>query len=399
MASSTNGQLMPPIMGAAAFIMAEYCNLTYFEVVRAAIIPALISYLALIYITHLEASKLGLKGVPKEELPLIKPLLLGGIPFLVPLGFLLYQLMVMRRSPQLSAYYAICALMGVMVARELWFGQREKRSFISSIKNAGLLISDSLVAGAQSMIAIAVAVATAGIIVGIVTLGLGAVITDLIDILSGGMLVPLLLITAVASLILGMGLPTTANYIVMASLTVPVIVTLGGESGLVVPVIAAHMFCFYFGILADDTPPVALAAYAAAAISKADPFRTGVQGFLYDMRTAILPFIFIFNTDLLLIGIDGWASIVWVFVTALIAMFGFAALTQNWLIAKNRMYESLLLAAMSILLFRPDVGQMVFDGMSKLSVQIAALILLAVVLLSQKMRIVRSTSSELVEST
>jgi TRAP-type uncharacterized transport system fused permease subunit len=202
---------------------------------------------------------------------------------------------------------------------------------------------------------IGVAVSTAGIIVGVVAMGLGGLIVEVIDTIAGGNLVLLLVITAAASLILGMGLPTTANYIVMASLTVPVILQLGEDYGLVIPVIAAHLFCFFFGILADDTPPVGLAAYAAAAIAKSDPIRTGIQGFTYDIRTALLPFMFVFNSDLLLIGITSLWHIVVIFITGVLAMFAFAALTQNFFIAKNRIYEAILLAGVALILLRPQL--------------------------------------------
>jgi len=152
-----------------------------------------------------------------------------------------------------------------------------------------------------------------------------------------------------------MGLPTTANYVVMATLTVPVIVTLGAEHGLLVPVLAAHLFCFYFGILADDTPPVGLAAYAASAISGADPIKTGIQGFTYDLRTAILPFMFIFNHELLLIGVDSFWHGAWVAVTALAAMLAFAAATQRWLLMRVRWWEFLLLLGSALLLLRPGL--------------------------------------------
>ena len=352
-AASTNGQLMPPIMGAAAFIIAEYCNLTYFEVVRAAFIPAVISYVALIYITHLEAGKLGLKGLPPSELPKFWPVFISGIHFLLPLGFLLYQLIYLRRSPQLSAFYAIISLGVLVLAMETWGAKRSRRPVVSGVKSGLHLLWESLVAGGQNMLSIGVAVSAAGIIVGVVTLGLGGVITDLIALASGGNLILLLVITAVASLVLGMGLPTTANYIVMASLTVPVIVVVGADNGLVVPLIAAHLFCFYFGILADDTPPVGLAAYAAAAISKEDPIATGIQGFTYDMRTALLPFMFLFNTDLLLVDIHAWWHILLIFVTGLVGMFSFASLTQNYFYIRNRIYESALLLAVMLIMFRP----------------------------------------------
>ena len=163
----------------------------------------------------------------------------------------------------------------------------------------------------------------------------------------------MLLLTAVLSLILGMGLPTTANYIVVSALLAPVIVTVGAQNGLIVPLIAVHMFVFYFGILADDTPPVALAAFAAAAISKGDPIKTGIQGFMYDIRTAILPFMFIYNTELLMIGVDSWFHLLVTVVTAITAMMLFAAATQGYFIVRCRKWEILALLLITFTLFRP----------------------------------------------
>ena len=354
-AASTNGQLMPPIMGAAAFIIAEYCNLPYLQVVKAAFIPAIISYIALIYITHLEASKLGLKGLPKEQIPQFFKTLVGGLHFLIPLFYLIYELMILRHTPQLAAYRAIEVLAVLIVVQNLIRAYIAKESLWGSFKLSLRQIWDALVAGGRNMMGIGVAVSTAGIIVGVVAMGLGGLIVEVIDVIAGGNLVFLLVITAAASLLLGMGLPTTANYIVMASLTVPVILQLGADYGLVIPVIAAHLFCFFFGILADDTPPVGLAAYAAAAIAKSDPIRTGIQGFTYDIRTAILPFMFVFNSDLLLIGITSLWHVIFIFVTGVSAMFAFASLTQNYFIAKNRIYESVLLAAIVLMGLRPQV--------------------------------------------
>jgi len=354
-AASTNGQLMPPIMGAAAFIIAEYCNLPYLQVVKAAFIPAIISYIALIYITHLEASKLGLKGLPKEQIPQFFKTLVGGLHFLIPLFYLIYELMILRHTPQLAAYRAIEVLVVLIVVQNLIRAYIAKESLWGSFKLSLRQIWDALVAGGRNMMGIGVAVSTAGIIVGVVAMGLGGLIVEVIDIIAGGNLVFLLVITAVASLILGMGLPTTANYIVMASLTVPVILQLGADYGLVIPVIAAHLFCFFFGILADDTPPVGLAAYAASAIAKSDPIRTGIQGFTYDIRTAILPFMFVFNSDLLLIGITSLWHVIFIFVTGVSAMFAFASLTQNYFITKNRIYESVLLVAIVLMGLRPQV--------------------------------------------
>ena len=354
-AASTNGQLMPPIMGAAAFIIAEYTNLPYFEVVRAAFIPAIISYIALIYITHLEASKLGLKGLPKDQIPRFFKTLFRGLHFLIPMFYLIYELMVLRHSPQLAAYRGIQALAVLIVLQNLIRAYIAKESLKDAFNLSLRQLWDALVAGGRNMMGIGVAVATAGIIVGVVAMGLGGLIVEVIDTIAGGNLVFLLIITAIASLILGMGLPTTANYIVMASLTVPVIMQLGEDYGLVIPAIAAHLFCFFFGILADDTPPVGLAAYAASAIAKSDPIRTGIQGFTYDIRTAILPFMFVFNTDLLLINVTSWWHGVVIFVTGVLAMFAFAALTQNFFIAKNRIYEAILLAGVALMVLRPQI--------------------------------------------
>ncbi|NQT18312.1 MAG: TRAP transporter permease [Planctomycetes bacterium] len=355
-AASTNGQLMPPIMGAAAFIIAEYCNLSYLQVVRAAIVPAVISYLALIYITHLEACKLGLRGLAVAELPRFGAVFVRGVHFLIPLGLLVGMLLT-GFSPQLAAFYAILALAGLIVVKELINGRHSRKQ---ALANALRLIWQSLVSGGKGMMAVGVACAAAGIIVGIVGMGLGEQITQIVDTLAGGNIMLILLLTAFASLVLGMGLPTTATYIVMASLTAGVIVELAGEAGLEVPLIAAHLFCFFFGILADDTPPVGLAAYAAAAIGKANPIKTGLQGFAYDLRTAILPFVFIFNTDLLLWNIHAWWHIAIIFATGTIALFAFAALVHNYTMIRNRIHESILLVLCVLLLLRPQAVPGIF---------------------------------------
>ncbi len=204
------------------------------------------------------------------------------------------------------------------------------------------------------MIGIGVATAAAGTVVGVVTLtGIGLVMTDFVEFISGGSIFLMLLFTAVISLILGMGLPTTANYIVVSTLMAPVVVTLGAQHGLIIPLIAVHLFVFYFGILADDTPPVDLAAFAAAAIAKSDPIRTGIQGFTYDIRTAILPFMFVFNTQLLLIGIDTWWHLALTIFSAIVAMLIFSAATQGWWFTKNKWWETVLLLVLTFTFFRP----------------------------------------------
>lgn len=356
-AASTDGQIAPPIMGAAAFIIAEYCNLPYIEVCKAAVIPAFASYAALFYISHLEASKLGLKGLPKEELPSFWKTLLSGLHYIIPLGFLLWQLVVLRHSAEAAAFNAIWVLAAVMLFQhpvKAWL-RKDRENVWQGFKKGVQDIAHSLSIGGINMVSVAMATAAAGIIVGVVAMGLGGLITQIIDILSMGNIYLMLFITAVASLIIGMGLPTTATYIVMASLTAPAIVTLGGYYNFFVPLIAAHLFCFFFGILADDTPPVGLAAYAASAIAKSDPIPTGLQGFMYDIRTAILPFMFIFNHDLILYNIHSWWLGILIFVMACLGNFAFAAATQGWFITKNRFYEVPAFLAITLIMLRPDL--------------------------------------------
>jgi TRAP transporter 4TM/12TM fusion protein len=379
-AASTNGQLMPPVMGAAAFIMAEIVGIPYLDVVRAAVLPAVISYLALFWVVHIESMKMGIKAIPRAQLPPFVRTLVRGCHFILPLAVLLFYLVVLRRSPVTSALLAIESLAVIMIVQRpiiafLTLGAHRRAGtldpnvdvprFIALAAWEGLKdVWNGLIMGARNMISVGVATATAGIIVGVVTItGLVGRFITLIDTISMGNVVLMLIFTAITSLILGMGMPTTANYIIMATLTAPVIVQLGADAGLVFPLIAAHLFVFYFGILADDTPPVGLAAYAGAAIARADPIKTGLQGFSYDMRTAILPFIFLFNTDLLMISgvsatgtiiwLDDYVHIAWIFFSALTAMFAFASATQGWLVRSCNWTERLVLLVVSATTFRP----------------------------------------------
>jgi len=354
-AASTDGQLAPPIMGAAAFIIAEYVNVPYVEVIKAAAVPAFASYAALFYITHIEASKLGLRGLSRSELPNFFKTLLGGIHFLIPITMLLYELIVVRHSPELAAFNAIWVMAIIMLLQNPVKAYLSKEPIIPAIKTSIVQIFSAMAAGARNMCSVALATAAAGIIVGVVAMGLGGLITEVIDVLSGGNIFLLLVITAVASLIIGMGLPTTATYIVMASLTAPVIVEVGGNMDFIVPLMSAHLFCFYFGILADDTPPVGLAAYAAAAIAKSPPIATGLQGFMYDIRTAILPFMFIFNSDLILHNINSWIQGLLIFAMACVGNFAFASATQGWFVARNKFYEIPLFLFVTLNLMRPDL--------------------------------------------
>ncbi|MFP4397958.1 MAG: TRAP transporter permease, partial [Desulfonatronovibrio sp.] len=408
-AASTNGQLMPPIMGAAAFIMAEIIGMPYLDVVRAALIPALLSYLTLFYVVHLEALKMGLKAIPQSELPKFLKTLLRGCHFIIPLGILLFYLVVLRRSPIVSALMAIQALAVIMIVQRpiiafLSLGAHKKAgtldpdihlpSFMGKAFLAGIRdIIDGMISGARNMISVGVATATAGIIVGVVTItGLVGRFINLIDTLAMGNIVLMLIFTAMTSLILGMGMPTTANYIIMATLTAPVIVHLGTDAGLVFPLIAAHLFVFYFGILADDTPPVGLAAYAGAAIARTDPIKTGIQGFTYDLRTAILPFIFLFNTELLMISgvtdsgmpiwIDSYVYIAWIFFSGLIAMFSFASALQGFLVTKCSWLLRLVLLLNTVTVLRPGAIES-YLPLGRLGLQIVGVLIFFAIFFSQ----------------
>ncbi len=255
-AASTDGQLAPPIMGAAAFIIAEYVNVPYVQVIKAAVIPAFASYAALFYITHIEASKLGLRGLTKRELPLFFKTLISGVHYLVPLFMLLWELIIARHSPELAAFNAIWVMAIIMLLQNPVKAFINKQPLAPAFKQSIVDILSALATGARNMCAVALATAAAGIIVGVVAMGLGGLITEVIDVLSGRNIFLLLIITAVASLIIGMGLPTTATYIVMASLTAPVIVEVGGYMDFVVPLMAAHLFCFILGFWPMTRPPL-----------------------------------------------------------------------------------------------------------------------------------------------
>lgn len=430
-AASTNGQLTPPIMGAAAFLMVEYVGIPYIEVIKAAILPALISYVALIYIVHLEACKAGMEGLPRRhkptmaqslfsfmsvvmliivlsfavyygigwtkdvfgsaatwivgiatvaiyvalvaystkfpeleiddpdsellELPAPGPTAKAGLYFLLPIVVLVWCLTVERFSPGLSAFWATVFMIFIVITqRPLQAYFKQSQPISTAVKTGFVELFDGMVTGSRNMIGIGVATAAAGIVVGTVTLtGIGLVMTEFVEFISGGNIMLMLVFTALISLILGMGLPTTANYIVVSTLMAPVIVELGAQNGLIVPLIAVHLFVFYFGILADDTPPVGLAAFAAAAIAKADPIKTGIQGFTYDIRTAILPFMFIFNTQLLLIGVDSWGHLLLTIFSATTAMLVFSAATQGYWLTKSKWYETIGLLLITFTLFRP----------------------------------------------
>ncbi len=430
-AAGVNGQIMPPVMGAAAFLIAEYVGISYAEVVKHAFFPALLTYGSLFYIVDIEAMKLGMKGLPhRSQHPALQATLRGlmgicgfivlaglvyygigwtktvfgdaatwivtaalvvvyvalvayrarhpdlplealegdiltvprfgetartGLHFLLPVVLLIWCLMVEELSPGLSAFWGSAALMALIVT------QRPLTAFFRKAPNLGeqwrrgfVDLVEGLSAAARNMTTVGIATATAGIIVGTVLLtGIGLVMTELVEFISGGNFLIMLVFTAVICLVLGMGMPTTASYVVVATLMAPVLVDLAAQNDLAVPLVAVHLFVFYFGLMADVTPPVGLAAYAAAAISGADPVKTGFQGFKYEIRTGLLPFIFIFNTGMLMIDLEGPIDFVAMVVTSTLAMLAFVAATQNWMLTRNRWYETIALLLACFMLFRP----------------------------------------------
>ena len=355
-AASVNGQIMPPIMGAAAFIIAEMLGITYFQVITHAFIPAIIIYLSLFWISDLEASKLGLKGMDKNEIPELGKTFRSGIHFLIPIALLIYLLIIKRWTAGSAVFYSILAMMAIMIIQKIDFKNFSSTSLLLRQIGDGFKdIVRGMIRGAVNMTNVAIAIGTAGIIVGAVgSTGLSNYMIEVVEIISRGNIIILLFMVMVLCLILGLGLPTTANYLVVAALMANVIVEIGGASGIILPIIAVHLFVFYFGLMADVTPPVGLAAYAAAAISRADPIRTGVQAFYYEIRTAILPFVFIFNPALLLIGVNNiWHGLL-IFVVSLIAILAFASAAQGWLLTRLRWYEIIALLFITVSMFRPD---------------------------------------------
>ncbi|UWQ06521.1 TRAP transporter permease [Aliiroseovarius crassostreae] len=428
-ASSVNGQIMPPVMGAAAFLMVEYVGISYVEVITHAFLPAVISYIALVYIVHLEAVKNNMPTIGNKvvsmgktiggmfaffagfaglcyltqfpvrlivamvpagsgwilaalllaiyialiylaaqtddlepddpnaevvELPDVAKIYKSGLYYLLPIIVLVYFLMIERKSPGLSAFWATLLLFAILLTQKsLKAFFRGETNPLGRLRDGVTDWVEGMIDGARNMIGIGLATATAGIIVGTVSLtGIGQVMADFVEFLSGGNLILMLVFVAILSLILGMGLPTTANYIVVSSLMVGVVVELGAQSGLIVPLIAVHLFVFYFGIMADVTPPVGLASFAAAAVSGGDAIRTGFTAFFYSLRTVALPFVFIFNTDLLLIDVT-WMQGIIVFIIATIGILVFTAGTMGFFLTRSRIWETVALLVVAFALFRP----------------------------------------------
>jgi TRAP transporter 4TM/12TM fusion protein len=428
--SSVDGQIMPPVMGAAAFLMVEYVGIPYSEIIKHALLPALLSYFGLFYIVHLEALKLNMMPIVRRESRPLRdkfvrfglglsgsivvvaliyyllaackallgdaagwaigavmlalylvtvraaarcpdlaqdvdvenpqaldtwPTVKAGLHYLLPIGTLIWCLMVEELSPSLSAFWAIVVLVLLMATQRWLIEFFRGQPTGGTLRGGAVEVVHGLNDGARNMIGIGVATATAGIIVGGITLtGVGLRMIEFVELVSQGNVMAMLLFIAFVCLVLGLGVPTTANYVLVATLMAPVVVELGARSGLVIPLIAVHLFVFYYGIMGDITPPVGLATFAAAAISGEDAIQTGIQGSIYALRTVILPFIWIFNPQLLLIDIHSSGELIRVVTASILATLIFAAVTMNWFRVRSRLWETLLLGIAVLLLFRPD---------------------------------------------
>jgi len=373
-AASTNGQLMPPIMGAAAFIMAEMIGISYFEVVKAAFIPAVLSYTAIFAIVHLEAVKHNIRGLTKAETPSMWKTFISGLHFLIPLVVLCYFLLILFWTPTTSAAWAI--LTGAIVAIgnnfaryyyifPKWCAQKKESfdpAYINYIrKPAGFLpkqirseLLDTLEAGARNMAGVAAACACCGMIIGVVTLtGLGLKMASFISFLAGGNMFLTLLYSVFACIILGMGLPTTATYIVMAAMTAPAILMLSEAQSLGIPIIGIHLFVFYYGIVADDTPPVGLCAYAAAGIAGSDPIKTGWKSFRLDLAAFTLPFMFIYNPKLLMYNTN-WMELSYIIPVSIIGMFCWSVFIQGHWVVKTYIWERFVFLGLAFILVNPS---------------------------------------------
>jgi len=332
-AASTGGQIMPPIMGAAAFLMAEALGIPYLDVAKAAIIPAILYFSGIWIVVHFEAKKIGLRGMSKDELPKMRDVMREKGHLLVPLIAIIYFL-VEGSTPVKAAFYGIIFSVVASMLR----------------KSTRLTVYKFILAlqvGAKSVLGVAVACGVAGIIVGIVTLtGLGLKMASGLLLLSGGVKYLTLGFAMLASLVLGMGVPTTANYLITSTIMAPAVIQLG------VPALAAHMFVFYFGIIADITPPVALAAYAGAAIAGSDPMKTGLVAVKLAIAAFIIPYIFV-NTPAMLLIDASWSQIMTITVTSLIGMIGVGSSLENYYLTNMNVMERVAMMAGGLMLIDP----------------------------------------------
>lgn len=346
--ASTGGQIMPPVMGAAAFIMADFTGFPYISIVKAAIIPAVLYYIAVGTMVHLEACKLGLKGMPRESLPKVSNILRKQGYLTLPLIAIIFML-VKQYPPTMAALTGI--VIGVIVAFAASLIKKDNSFTPKDILGA-------MEAGAKGAVGVACACACAGMIVGVVTLtGFGLKIAEVIVLIAKGKLIPTLLLTMVSSIILGMGLPTTAKYIVLATMAVPAITKLG------VNLMSAHLFILYFGVVADVTPPVALAAYAGAGIAGANSMKTGFQAFKLAIGAFIIPYIFVINPHLIMVDSVAGTTVNWLpitaaiptIVTALIGTICLAGTVESYLFGNLRIWQRVILLGAAFALLDPKL--------------------------------------------
>ncbi len=352
-AASTGGQLMPPIMGAAAFIMVEFLNITYGRIALSAAIPAILYFTGIFITVHLEAKKAGLMGIPRERLPDWKGLLFKKWFLATPIAGIIY-LLVQGYTPMMAAFIAILLCVGASMI----------------LKETRMSLKDIIIAleeGARSALPVVVACATAGIIVGIITLtGLGMKMSGGLVKLAGGNIYLTMLFTMIGSIILGMGVPTTANYIIQATVSAPALMALD------VPPLAAHLFVFYFGIVADITPPVALAAFAGSGIAQSDPLKTGFEAFKLGFAAYLVPYIFALSPILVLVRPEGATTMSFIFnvilavITAIIGMVCIGASTTGYFVTNDKWYERILFFAAGVTLIVPGIYSDLF-GIAVLS--------------------------------
>ena len=359
--ASTGGQLMPPIMGAAAFLMAEFTNIPYGRIALAAAIPALLYYFAVFTQVHLEAKRLGLKGLKRSELPKAKDLLLKRGYLVIPLVAIIW-LLTTGATPMKAAMWAIIISVGIALAASAALALRKKAVTFTPID-----IVKGLEQGARGSLGVVAACAAAGIIIGVVTkTGLGLKLGEILVEAAGNRLFLTLVFTMITSLILGMGVPTTANYVITSTIAAPAIIMILNHlsaqgaypcaAGSAAILLAANMFAFYFGVLADVTPPVALAAFAGAAIAKSNPIKTGVQATKLAIAAFIIPYIFVYNPEMLLFGLQNHAlEGIWMVVSAVIGITGLAVGVEGWFLVKARWYERIMAIAGGLLLVIPGL--------------------------------------------
>lgn len=340
--ASTGGQLMPPIMGAASFLMAESLGIPYKEVAKAAIIPAILYFTGIFIMVHLEAKKTGLKGLSRDSLPKIGELLMKKGYLVIPLATIIYFFVLGKTAIYAGLMGIIAAGLVAIINSIVDIILKRERSFTFND------LIDVFVNGARNIISVAVACAMAGIIIGVITLtGLGLKIGAGLISISGGISILLLMLTMISSIILGMGVPTTANYLITSTIAAGAIIGLGFEP------LAAHMFVFYFGIIADVTPPVALAAMAGAAIAKSDPLKTGFEATKLSIGAFIIPYMFIFNPQILMINTT-FVEVIPILITSLIGMFGVSAGLDGYVFRKCNFIERILFIVAGLLSIYPE---------------------------------------------